>query len=98
MDYESVSQVLGPFSDTTRRLCVDVPLIDDMICESNPFPEDFSAVMLTGNSNVTVTPRRIGIAIDDQKEPECSESIIIDKLKFISLCIYLSKVSIFHVF
>lgn len=73
MDYEAVTQVLGPFNDTTRLLCVDVPLIDDMVCESRPFVKDFSAVMMTSNPNVTVTPRRIGIAVDDRYDPECSK-------------------------
>ena len=72
-DYESVSMELGPFNNTSRRHCVDIPLIDDRFCESHPHPEDFSVSMTTSDSNVTVTPQRIGVAVDDRYEPECSE-------------------------
>ena len=68
-------QVLGPFDNTTRRLCAQVRLIDDSVCESNPYPEDFSVTMVTSDANVTVVPRRIGVAIDDSGEPECSLAI-----------------------
>lgn len=73
MDYEAVSQILGPFNNDTRRLCMEVPLIDDTFCESNPYPEDFSVVMTTTDNEVTVVPTRIGVAIDDRLDPECSE-------------------------
>lgn len=74
-DYRAVLQALGPFNNTHRRLCVEVPFIDDMLCESNPFPEDFTATMVTTNLNVTVTPSKIGVAVDDRFEPECGECV-----------------------
>ena len=75
LDYLATTETLGPFINSTRRLCTDIPFIDDLVCESNPYPEDFSVSMeLTmSNPNITVTPRRIGVAIDDTVEPECSE-------------------------
>ena len=76
-DYLSVSETLGPFNDTHRRLCARVPLIDDMFCESNPYPEDFTAVMTTNNPNVTVTPRRIAVTIEDRLERECGEHTVL---------------------
>ena len=73
MDYEAVAEVVGPFNDTHRRLCLEVPLIDDLFCERDPYPEDFTAVMMTDNENVTVTPTRIGVVIEDRFEPECGQ-------------------------
>ena len=73
-DYIGTTQTLGPFTNTSRRLCTNVNLIDDDFCESNPYPEDFSVTMVTSHANVTVSPRRIGVAIDDSPEPECSKS------------------------
>ena len=81
VDYMSTRQVLGPFDNTTRRLCAQVLLIDDPVCESNPYPEDFSVTMVTSDANVTVVPRRIGVAIDDSGEPECSEQL----MRYVSL-------------
>lgn len=69
-----MSQTLGPFNNTHRRHCVEVPLIDDTFCESNPYPEDFSVVMTTTNTEVTVVPTRIGVAVDDRLDPECSKT------------------------
>lgn len=75
VDYEAVNQTLGPFNDTHRRHCVEVPLIDNTVCESNPYPKDFSVVMTTTNTEVTVVPTRIGVAVDDRLDPECSKRL-----------------------
>ena len=73
----TTTRVLGPFDNSTRRLCTEVPLLDDSFCESNPFPEDFSVSMVTSHVNVTVVPRRIGVSVDDSGEPECSKYYLI---------------------
>jgi hypothetical protein len=95
-DYQSVSETVGPFNDTHRRLCVRVPLIDDMFCESNPYPEDFTAVMTTNNANVTVTPQRIGIVVEDRLERECEDVCLgfeksvyttIEEIGYILVCV-----------
>jgi hypothetical protein len=86
-DYIGTTQTLGPFNSTVRRQCLEVRLIDDLFCESDPYPEDFSAVMTTSHpNNVTVVPSRIGIAVDDNIEPECSNICVgFDRPKYVTV-------------
>ena len=70
-DYESITQTLGPFNQTHRRLCVDVAIMNDMVCEADPYPEYFMATMVSSNENVTVGLKRTAVFIEDRGEPEC---------------------------
>ena len=91
MDYTGTTQTLGLFDNSTRRLCAEIEIIDDIVCESNPYPEDFSVSMVIDMPNITVAPSRIGVAIDDTSEPECGECIY-NQSKTICVCVYSRKI------
>ena len=66
-DYSALADfLLGPFSNTVRRLSFNVSIVDDMIPENN---EDFTASLtlaLAGLGNrVTVDPDLATVTIED---------------------------------
>ena len=72
MDYEEVIGEALVFNRGDTRVCHDIDILQDDICESDPNESFFSNLAFSsGMQPITVFPRTAEVIIDDTAEPEC---------------------------
>ena len=76
MDYSGI-EVLLSFGVGDRRVCHDIDIIDDNICEVEPI-EDFSVILqyVSGDQPIIIDPANTHITINDNAESECGKMIM----------------------
>ena len=69
-DYtQLVGDPLGPFSNSQRRLCRDVVVIDDSVCEEPE--ESFILSLTTEEKFIDISRDSVTVYIEDAEEVEC---------------------------
>ena len=69
-DYGSINMILGPFSQSVRRLCFNLNITDDRRCDKL-VSEQLTLQLSSSQPNVTLATSRATVLIQDS--PECSE-------------------------
>ena len=74
LDYGGVSNVRLDFAVGDERVCHLVSIVDDDICEIDPYENFFSNLVFGGGEQpILVDPPRTEVIIDDTNQPECGE-------------------------
>ena len=76
MDYSGIEVPLS-FGVRDRRVCHDIEIIDDNICEVEPI-EDFFVILqyVSGDQPIIIDPANTHITINDIAESECGKKIM----------------------
>ena len=69
-DYGSINMTLGPFSQSMRRLCFNLNITDDRLCDTLA-SEQLTLQLSSSQPNVTLATSTTTVLIQDS--PECSE-------------------------
>ena len=88
MDYEAVIDEPLVFNPGITRVCHDIIILQDDICESDPNEFFFSNLTLSsGMQPIIVFPPSAEVIIDDTAEPECKSYIHIYRIQCIFKCL-----------
>ena len=88
MDYEAVIDEPLVFNRDITRVCHDIDILQDDICESDPNEFFFSNLTLSsGMQPIIVFPPSAEVIIDDTAEPECKSYIHIYRIQCIFKCL-----------
>ena len=72
VNYQPVNMTLGPFTLPEERICFDIEIPDNLLCNNDP-NLNFTVVMsrLSPDDDVVIIVPVTTVVIDDSREPEC---------------------------
>ena len=74
IDYTGVVGISLAFEVGDQRVCSDIHIIDDDICETEPVEDYFASLQyVSGDQPIIIDPSNTYVIINNNAEPECGK-------------------------